>query len=101
MARKSLIARHHKRLRTVERYRKERTRLKEVLRVPGSSDEERRAARQALQKMPRDASPARLRNRCWLTGRPKGVYRKFGICRNKLRECAMRGEVPGLVKASW
>jgi small subunit ribosomal protein S14 len=66
-----------------------------------ASDEDRDAARAKLQRLPRDASPSRLRNRCAITGRPRGVYRKFGLGRNKLRELAMRGEVPGVIKASW
>ena len=72
-----------------------------VLRDPKTADEDREAAREKLQKLPRNASPSRLRNRCSLTGRPRGVYRMFGLGRNKLRELAMRGEVPGIIKASW
>jgi len=101
MARASVIARARKRVAMVERYRERRERLLQMLRDSSLSEEQRRSARNQLQKLPRDASPVRVRNRCQLTGRPNGVYRKFGLCRNKLREAAMRGEVPGLVKASW
>ena len=75
--------------------------LKELIRNPRTSDEARAAAQVALQKQPRDASPSRGRNRCQLTGRPRGVYRKFGLARTKIREVANRGEIPGLVKSSW
>jgi small subunit ribosomal protein S14 len=75
--------------------------LLELLQNPRVSDEDKEAARAKLQKLPRDASPVRLRNRCALTGRPRGVYRKFGLGRTKLRELALRGEVPGVIKASW
>ena len=101
MARASVIARARKRVAMVERYRERRERLLQMLRDSSLSEEPRRSGRNQLQKLPRDASPVRVRNRCQLTGRPNGVYRKFGLCRNKLREAAMRGEVPGLVKASW
>ncbi len=101
MAKKSMINREVKRTRTVQRYAEKRAALKEILRKPSSSQEERREARFKLQAMPRDASPARGRNRCRLTGRPHGYYRKFGLGRNKLREAAMRGDIPGLRKASW
>jgi small subunit ribosomal protein S14 len=101
MAKKSMIAREHKRTRTVARFAAKRATLKAVLRDENASDEEKWDAQISLQKMPRDASPVRQRRRCQVTGRPHGVYRKFGLCRNKLREAAMRGDVPGLVKASW
>lgn len=101
MAKKSMIAREDKRARTVARYAKKRAELKAVISSTSASDEEKWDAQVALQKLPRDASPSRQRRRCQLTGRPHGVYRKFGLCRNKLREAAMRGDVPGLVKASW
>ena len=101
MAKKSMKAREKKRERTVAKYAEKRAALKATIKDINASDEERWEAQVALQKLPRDASPARLRTRCQLTGRPNGVYRKFGLCRNKLREAAMRGDVPGLVKASW
>ena len=101
MAKKSMIAREEKRAKTVARYAAKRRELKAVISSPDSSPEQVDEAVLKLQKMPRDASRARQRNRCRVTGRPHGVYRKFGLCRNKLREAAMRGDVPGLVKASW
>ena len=101
MAKKSMIAREAKRARMVARYAKKRAELKAVLSSTTASDEEKWDAQIALQKLPRDASPVRQQNRCQVTGRPHAVYRKFGLCRNKLREAAMRGDVPGLVKASW
>ncbi len=101
MAKKSMINREHKRQRTVAKFAAKRAALKAVIANPASSAEERWEAQVALQKQPRDASAARLRSRCRITGRPHGVYRKFGLGRNKLREAAMRGDVPGLVKSSW
>ena len=101
MAKKSMIARENKRARTVARYAEKRATLKAILNNQGVSDEEKWDAQVALQKLPRDASPVRQQRRCQITGRPHGVYRKFGLCRNKLREAAMRGDVPGLVKSSW
>ena len=101
MAKKSMIARERKRARLVQRYAKKRAELKAVIKNPESSPEEREAALLAIQKLPRDSSPVRVQRRCRVTGRPHAVYRKFGLCRNKLREAAMRGDVPGLVKASW
>ncbi len=101
MAKKSMIAREHKRTRTVAKYAAKRAELKAVIVDPQASDEQKWDAQVALQKLPRDASPVRQRRRCQITGRPHGVYRKFGLCRNKLREAAMRGDVPGLVKSSW
>ena len=101
MAKKSMIARENKRTRMVAKYAEKRAALKTVLGDLNASDEERWEAQIALQKLPRDASPVRQQRRCQITGRPHGVYRKFGLCRNKLREAAMRGDVPGLVKASW
>ncbi len=101
MAKKSMIAREAKRAKTVARYAKKRAELKAVLNSSTASDEEKWDAQIALQKLPRNASPVRQQNRCQVTGRPHAVYRKFGLCRNKLREAAMRGDVPGLVKASW
>ena len=101
MAKKSMINRELKRQRTVEKYAERRAALKTIIANPASSDEERWEAQVALQKQPRDASRSRLRNRCRITGRPHGVYRKFGLSRNMLRKAAMRGDVPGLVKSSW
>lgn len=101
MAKKSMIAREVKRAKLVDKFAAKRNELKAVINNPGSSTEQVDEAVLKLQKMPRDASRARQRNRCRVTGRPHGVYRKFGLCRNKLREAAMRGDVPGLVKASW
>jgi small subunit ribosomal protein S14 len=101
MAKKSMIARENKRAKTVAKFAGKRAALKEILNDPKASDDEKWEAQVKLQKLPRDASPVRQRRRCQITGRPHGVYRKFGLCRNKLREAAMRGDVPGLVKASW
>ena len=101
MAKVSMIEREKKRAKTVARYAKKRAELKAVIKSVNSTDDERWEAQIQLQKLPRDASPTRQRRRCQITGRPHGVYRKFGLCRNKLREAAMRGDVPGLVKASW
>ena len=101
MAKKSVIARNEKRQRTVHKYAERRAELKAALRNPRATDEERWEAQQALQKLPRNASPVRLRNRCHFTGRGQSVYRKFGLARNKLREAAMEGNMPGLVKSSW
>ncbi len=101
MAKLSMIAREAKRERTVAKYATKRAELKKIINSVDASDEERWDAQAALQKMPRDASASRQRRRCQITGRPHGVYRKFGLCRNKLREAAMRGDVPGLVKSSW
>ena len=96
-----MIQREIKRAKLVARYEAKRKELKAVVRNINSSDEERAAAQAKLNKMPRDSSPTRQRNRCSITGRPHGVYRKFGLGRNKLREAAMNGEIPGLTKASW
>ncbi len=101
MAKKSMLERERKRAKMVARYAAKRARLKEIIRNPMSSGDEREQALAKLQTLPRDASPARQRNRCAITGRPHGYYRKFGLGRNKLREAAMRGEIPGLRKASW
>jgi len=101
MAKLALINREQKRRATVKKYAAKRAELVAIIENTKLSDEERYAAREKLQQLPRDASPARLRNRCALTGRPRGVYRKFGLARNKLREIAMRGEIPGVIKASW
>ena len=101
MAKKSMIAREAKRTRMVAKYAEKRAALKAILKDVNASDDEKWDAQVALQKLPRDASPVRQQRRCQVTGRPHAVYRKFGLCRNKLREAAMRGDVPGLVKASW
>lgn len=101
MAKKSMIAREDKRNKLVQKYAAKRAALKEIIRDPNASYEDKEAALLQLQKLPRDSSAARLRNRCNLTGRPHGYYRKFGLSRNKLREATMRGDVPGLGKASW
>ncbi len=101
MAKLALKLRNQKRRKTVDKFKARRAELREIARDPRASDEARDEARMKLQKLPRDASPVRLRNRCALTGRPRGVYRKFGLGRNKLRELALKGEVPGIIKASW
>lgn len=101
MAKVSMIYREHKRKKEVKRQAGKREQLKKIIADPKSSDEAKREAVVKLNKLPRNGSPIRLRNRCALTGRPHGYYRKFGLSRNKLREAAMRGDVPGLVKASW
>lgn len=101
MAKKSMIAREVKRAKTVKKYAAKRVELKAIVSNPESTDEQVQEAQLKLQKLPRDASPVRIQRRCRVTGRPHAVYRKFGLCRNKLREAAMRGDVPGLVKASW
>ncbi len=101
MAKKSMIARETKRARTAAKFADKRAKRKAVIKNPGSSYEEIEQATLQLQKLPRDASQSRKQNRCRVTGRPHGFYRKFGLCRNKLREAAMRGDIPGLVKASW
>jgi small subunit ribosomal protein S14 len=101
MAKLALKNRELKRRKTVAKFKAKRAELLAITQDMNRSDEERDAAREKLQKLPRNASPSRLRNRCSLTGRPRGVYRMFGLGRNKLRELAMRGEVPGIIKASW
>ncbi|MGH8496619.1 MAG: 30S ribosomal protein S14 [Gammaproteobacteria bacterium] len=101
MAKTSMVEREKKRAKTVARYKARRAALKEAARDPKLSEEERREALEKLQALPRDASPVRMRNRCSITGRSRGYYRKFGLGRSKLREAAMNGEIPGLSKASW
>jgi small subunit ribosomal protein S14 len=101
MAKLSMIAREAKRERTVKKYTAKRAALKKVINDRSADYEQVLEAINALQKLPRDASPTRQRNRCRITGRPHGYYRKFGLARNKIREAAMRGDIPGLVKASW
>ena len=101
MAKLSLINREKKRETLVKKYAAKRAELKAVIADQSKSEEERYEARLALQKLPRNSSPTRLRNRCELTGRPRGTFRMFGLARAKIREIAFRGEVPGLTKASW
>ena len=101
MAKKSMLAREVKRAATVKRYAAKRAEYRRIIRSPQSTDEERYEAQLRLQALPRDASPSRLRNRCSISGRAHGYYRRFGLARNKLREATMRGEIPGLSKASW
>lgn len=101
MAKKSMLMRNAKREKTVKRYAAKRVELKRIIGDPKTSDEEKQAAQAKLQSLPRDASPVRLRNRCAISGRPHGYYRRFGLARNMLREATMRGEIPGLSKASW
>jgi small subunit ribosomal protein S14 len=101
MAKKSMIAREVKRAGLIKKFKAKRDALKEIIRSPSSSFEDKESAQLQLQKLPRDSSKSRLRNRCNLTGRPHGYYRKFGLSRNKLREATMRGDVPGVTKASW
>ncbi|GFZ77937.1 30S ribosomal protein S14 [Pseudohongiella nitratireducens] len=101
MAKSSMVAREEKRTRTVAKYAEKRAALKAIIADVNASEDDKWQAQIKLQKLPRDASPVRQQKRCRITGRPHGVYRKFGICRHKLREAAMRGDVPGLTKASW
>ncbi len=101
MAKSCMINREVKRLRLVKKYAVKRSELKAMIKSASISEDERSAVRDKLNKLPKDASPVRIRNRCSITGRPHGFYRKFGLGRNKLREVAMRGDAPGLVKASW
>lgn len=101
MAKLSMIQREKRRELTVAKYAVKRAALKAIIKDMQLSDETRWNAQEKLQKMPRDASASRLRNRCQITGRPHGVYRKFRLGRNKLREAAMRGDIPGLTKSSW
>jgi small subunit ribosomal protein S14 len=101
VAKLSLINRDLKREALVKKFAKKRAELQAVIGDQSKSEEERYQARLKLQQLPRNSSPTRLRNRCEVTGRPRGTFRKFGLARNKLREVAMRGEVPGITKASW
>jgi small subunit ribosomal protein S14 len=101
MAKLALINRDNKRREMVKKYAAKRGQLLAIINNANLSDEERYAARLKFQRLPRNSSPVRLRNRCSLTGRPRGVYRKFGLARTKVREFAMRGEIPGVIKASW
>jgi small subunit ribosomal protein S14 len=101
MAKLAVKLRNEKRKKTVEKFKAKRAQLLEIIHDSRASDDAKEQARAKLQKLPRDASPVRIRNRCALTGRPRGVYRKFGLARNKLRDLALKGEVPGVIKASW
>lgn len=101
MAKTSMIEREKRRAKTVKKHSAKRAKIKDRIRDPKASAEERAEAISALQKMPRDASPSRMRERCAITGRPRGTYHKFGLARTKLREATMRGEIPGLRKSSW
>jgi small subunit ribosomal protein S14 len=101
MAKLSMVARDRKRTRLAEKYAAKRAELKKIISSPTATMEEKEVAVVQLQKLPRDSSPCRQRNRCRVSGRPHGYYRKFGLARNKLRENVMQGHVPGLVKASW
>ena len=101
MAKTNMIEREKRRARVARKYASRRAQFKEIIRSPKSTPEQRLAAQASLQAQPRDASASRQRKRCQLTGRSRGVYRKFGLARSKIREVAMRGEIPGLAKASW
>ena len=101
MAKLALINRDAKRRAVVKKYAQKRAELLAILKDPRATDEARDEARAKFQALPRDSSPVRLRNRCAITGRPRGTFRKFGLARNKIREIAMRGEIPGMTKASW
>lgn len=101
MAKKSVVNRNNKRILLAEKYRQRRAELKKLWLAPGASAKSREAAFVLLQKLPRDSAQVRVRNRCAFTGRPRGVYRRFGISRTPLREMMMSGEVPGVIKSSW
>ena len=101
MAKTSVVNRDRKRRAIVKKYAAKRKELVEIINNQRFSQEDRYAARLKMQQLPRDASPVRLRNRCALTGRPRGVYKKFGLGRAKLRDIALKGEIPGVIKASW
>jgi small subunit ribosomal protein S14 len=101
MAKLAVVNRDAKRRKVVAKFAARRAALFEIINDTRRSDEDRQEAREKLQELPRDSSPVRLRNRCKLTGRPRGVFRKFGLARSKLREIALRGEIPGVIKASW
>ena len=101
MAKLALKNREQKRRQTVEKFKVRRQELLEIIHNGSASDEAKDEARERLQKLPRNASPTRLRNRCAITGRPRGVFRKFGLARNKLRDMALSGAIPGVIKASW
>ena len=101
MAKLAVVLRQQKRVKIVAKFKARRAQLIEIMQDSRASDEAKDEARAKFQKLPRDALPVRLRNRCALTGRPRGVYRQFGLGRNKLRDLALKGEVPGVIKASW
>jgi len=101
MAKVSMVQRELRRTKLIERHARKRRELKAILKNPATAPEERWEAQRSLQKLPRDSNPVRSHNRCRLTGRPHGYYRKFGLGRNKLRDATMRGEIPGLRKSSW
>jgi small subunit ribosomal protein S14 len=101
MAKTNMVEREKRRAKIAKKYAAKRAQLKELIRSPRTSADDRAAAQVQLQSLPRDASPSRQRNRCAITGRSRGVYRKFGLARVKIREVANRGEIPGLAKASW
>jgi small subunit ribosomal protein S14 len=101
MAKKSMVLRDAKRAKTAQKYARKRAELKRIIADPKSSMDERQTAQEKLQALPRDASPTRVRNRCAITGRPRGYYRKFGLSRTKLRELTLAGNIPGVSKASW
>jgi len=101
MAKKSMIVKNIRRKQIVERYRERRIELKKIMKSASSSEADKQIARTKLEKMPRDSNPIRVRNRCVVTGRPRSYYRKFGLSRITFREMALRGEIPGITKASW
>ena len=101
MAKKSMIVKNLRRRQISERYKSKRLELKKILKDPNASQKEKSVARIKIEKMPRDSNPNRIRNRCVVTGRPRGVYRKFGLSRITFREMALKGEIPGITKASW
>lgn len=101
MAKKSMVQREVKRAKLAAKYSNKRAELRSIMADQNVDIDEKIAAAERLQKLPRDSSPVRRRNRCYMTGRPHGYYRRFGLARNKLREAAMRGDIPGLVKSSW
>lgn len=101
MAKQSMVERDLRRAKLIEKYAEKRAELKKIILNPETTFEEQQEAITQLNKLPRDSSPCRLRNRCKVSGRPRGYYRKFGLARNKLREAAMRGDIPGLRKSSW
>jgi len=101
MAKIAVVNRDKKRRKTVKKFAARRAELIAIIQDSRVSDEDRAAARARLQQLPRNSSPVRLRNRCALTGRPRGTFRKFGLARGKLRDIALRGEIPGVIKASW
>ena len=101
MAKKSMIVKNIRRKQVVERYKERRIELKKILKSSSASEDEKQIARLKLEKMPRDSNPIRIRNRCVVTGRPRSYYRKFGLSRITFREMALKGEIPGITKASW